>query len=216
MSALIRYAWSDTLRSQRWIAPLFLVLVFTAIVSATSGDVLPSYSALAALMLFVATWLGMIFSNSEDPVQFTITATASSSATKVRLSKLIAAYGFTVVLGVSSLVGPPIVSTAGFSLRDLLIGVTEILVTAFVGVVLGSLCSRPIVRRTAWAFLLAVLGNLVFTTVPHLPPTSQFIALFSEANPQHVPVSMLVTAAESIGLAAVLLGASIRLARARS
>jgi hypothetical protein len=216
MNALVRYAWSDTISAQRWVAPMFVFLGVDAIASATTGNVLPAYSAVAATLLFIATWCGLLFSNTEDPVQNAVTVATSGSETKVRLSKLVAAYEFSVALGMVGLIGPAIATSSPATASDIVTGGCEILVTALAGVALGALFSRPIVRRAAWAFLGAVGASLGLLIIPHCPPTAQFVSLFSKTHPTHVQVSMLIIAGETVAMATVFVLTSLRLARART
>jgi hypothetical protein len=214
--ALVAYTWSNVARSQRWVPPLVLFGAVLAIFSASTGSVLPSYSGVAASLLFIATWVSLIFANTEDAIQVAVTQTAAGSRAKVRLAKLLAAYLFAVVLGLLGLVGPAVASPSGVTLSAVLIGASEMAITALAGVAIGALCSRPIIKRTAWAFFSAIIGCLVIVLVPHCPPTDQLILLFDHTRPQHVPLAMIAIAGETVALAFVMISASLRVAKARS
>ena len=79
MIALVRYVGRDTLRSQRWVAPLLCFGAIDAIIGAQSGSVLPSYAIGAAALLFITTWLTVVIVNNEDPIQQSITEVCASA-----------------------------------------------------------------------------------------------------------------------------------------
>ncbi len=89
MIALVRYVATDTLRSQRWVAPLLCFAVIDAIIGAQTGSVLPSYAIGAAALLFITTWLTVVVVNNEDPIQQSITEVCAGSQTQVRVAKLL-------------------------------------------------------------------------------------------------------------------------------
>ena len=85
MRALVRYICSDTLRGQRWVAPLLCFVAVDAIASTQNGSVLPTFAITATALLFVATWLTVVIVNNEDPVQQAITESCAGSRTTVRI-----------------------------------------------------------------------------------------------------------------------------------
>ena len=216
MIALVRYTGSDLLRSQRWVAPLLCFLGAEAIIDANTGSVLPTYALSATILLFIATWLTIVITNHEDPVQHEVTIVTAGSRAKVRLAKLLTAYLACAGLGLIGLIGPPLASSGGVTLGDLGAGAAAHLVTGLAGVALGALCSRPIVRQTAWALLIAVLIDLTDVVVPSGVPTRQLLVLFNKTAPRDLVWTIGLIAVETLAIAAVAVMASVRLARLRS
>lgn len=216
MIALIRYTWRGMFRSQRWVAPVLCFVIIEAIIDANTGSVLPTYAASAAVLLFIATWLAIVVANNEDPVQREVTVVAAGSHARVRVANLMTAYLAAVLLGLVGLIGPPLASSQGVRPRDLAAGAVAHAVTALAGVVLGTLCSRPIIRRTAWALLIAVVLDLADVVVPNGPPTRQILVLFNEVHPGRLALYLVLVAVETVAIGAVVVVAALRLARLRS
>jgi hypothetical protein len=213
MRALFRYALTDALRSQRWVAPVLTYGVAVAILSAQTGSVLPTYAALAAVLLFISTWLSIVVVNNEDPIQLSITTSCAGSQFNVRLSKLLVAFSLASVLGIVGLIGPPLASSSGVSGTELLAGVAAQLLTALTGTALGGLCSRPLISRRAWSVLVGTAVCLVTVIVPHCPPTRQLLILFNETDSTGLGIPVLLVALETLAISAMAVGVSLRVAR---
>jgi hypothetical protein len=187
-----------------------------AVFSAQSGSVLPTYAFLAAALLFVSTWLTVVLSNQEDPIQQSITIVCAGSPSKVRLAKLLVAFLLAAALGLLGLIGPMLASSGGLSLRVVLAGISAQLIAALAGVALGAVCSRPIVRRRAWAVLIGVAVGLATVIIPHAPPTRQLLVLFNRTGTFSLGLPILLIAAETVVIAMVLVSWSLRMAQRRS
>ena len=78
------------------------------------------------------------------------------------------------------------------------------------------MCSRPIVRRRAWAVLIGVAAGLATVIIPHAPPTRQLLVLFNRTGSFSLGLPILFIAAETVVIALVLVGWSLRMAQRRS
>ncbi len=213
MTALVRYVWTDTLRSQRWVAPILCFGAIEAVICAQAGSVLPTYAAMAAVLLFVATWLSVLTINNEDPVQQSITIVCAGSPSKVRLAKVTVAFLVATALGVVGTIGPPLASASGTTVTDALAGISAQVFTALAGVALGALCSRPLVSRRAWSVLAGVSVCLATVIVPYAPPTRQLLVVFNETGSFALGIPILLIGVETAILAIVGIGASLRIAQ---
>ena len=213
MSALIRYVWIDTLRSQRWVAPILCFGAIEAIVCAQSGSVLPTYATIAAALLFIATWLSIVTINNEDPIQQSITVVCAGSETRVRMAKVTVAFLVAAALGIVGTIGPPLASSSGTTVTDALAGVSAQLLTALAGVALGALCSRPLITRRAWSVLVGFAVCLVTVIIPYGPPTRQLLVVFDKIGPVALGTPILLIGAETLIIAIVAVGASLRIAQ---
>jgi hypothetical protein len=215
MIALVRYVGRDTLRSQRWVAPLVCFGAIDAIIGAQSGSVLPSYAIGAAALLFITTWLTVVIVNNEDPIQQSITEVCAGSQTKVRVSKLEVSLLIAVPLGVLGMIAPTVVSTSKTTITEIIAGICAQIITAVMGVTFGALCSRPIIRRKSWSVLLGVLLGMATVLIPHGPPTRQLLVLFNETGHVALGPPVLLVGLETLVLTGIALTWSLRLARQR-
>jgi hypothetical protein len=211
--ALLRYSWIDTLRSQRWVAPILCFGAVEAIVCAQAGSVLPTYAVLAAVLLFIATWLSIVTINNEDPIQQSITGVCAGGQGKVRLAKVSAAFLVAAILGVAGTTGPPLATSNGSSATDALAGLSAQLLAALAGVALGALCSRPLITRRAWSVLIGAGVCLVTVIVPYAPPTRQLLVLFNKTGSYKIGLPLVLIGVETIIIAIVAVSASLRIAR---
>jgi hypothetical protein len=215
MIALMKYNGRDTLRSQRWVAPVLCFAAIDAIIGAQTGSVLPSYAIGAAALLFIATWLTVVVINSEDPIQQGITEVCAGSQTTVRLSKLAVSLLIAVVLGVLGMIAPTIVSGSPVTAKAAFAGICAQLITAVTGVTFGAICSRPIIRRRSWSVLLGVLLGMATVLIPHGPPTRQLLVLFDKTGHFALGLPVLLIGMETLLLAGLVTAWSLRFAQRR-
>jgi hypothetical protein len=213
--ALVRYVGRDTMRSQRWVAPLLCFAAIDAIIGAQTGSALPSYAIEAAALLFITIWLTVVIINNEDPIQQTITDVCAGSQTKVRVSKLAVSLLFGIALGVLGMISPTIHAGSPTTIKDVAAGFGAQVITAVMGVTFGAICSRPIVRRRSWSVLLGVLLGMATVLIPHGPPTRQLLVLFNETGQFALGPPVLFIGLETLLLAAIALAWSLRFARHR-
>ena len=215
MIALAMYVGRDTLRSQRWVAPLLCFAAIDAIIGAQTGSVLPSYAIGAAALLFITTWLTVVVVNNEDPIQQNITEVCAGSQTKVRISKLGVSLLIAVLLGELGMIAPTVISSSGAPIQEVVAGVCAQVITALMGVTFGALCSRPIIRRRSWSILLGVLLGMATVLIPHGPPTRQLLVLFNETGQIALGPPVVLIGLETLIFAGVVLTWSLRFARQR-
>jgi len=215
MRALVRYVGADALRSQRWLAPLLSYLAVLAVLDATSGPVRSTYATSAVLLVPVATWVTVVVNQSEDPVQTWITTTSAGSDTRLRLAKLVTAGLGCAALGAVAVVAPVLTTSHHWSATDLGLGTLAHLLCGAVGVAFGALCSRPVIRRTAWAVLAATALSLADVLIPNAPPARQLLALLEAAHPGHLGASLAVTSVETVAVCALVTAGAVTLAQRR-
>ena len=216
MLALLRYTLSDTFHAQRWVAPVLIMGVIDAVVSAQAGFILPTYAIVATVLLFLGTWLTVVIVNNEDPVQQTITESCAGNRAKVRLAKLLLSFLLSVFLGFAAMVPPIFLSNQDVRSQDLVAGACAQAIAALAAVGLGALCSRPIVRRHAWSVLLAFLVGLGTILIPNGVPSRQLLVLFNKTGQVALAVPILLIGLETLALCVLAVVLSIRLASSRS
>ena len=217
MIALLRYLAADSLRSQRWTAPLLGFAVAVAIIAPSdAAPLLPTMTMSAAALLPAALWLTVVVNHSEDPVQTHITGVTIGSLTRARVAKLGTAYlGCLVLTGLG--LGWVLTSTNDRITLGLLgMGVLVHLLCALAGVALGALSSRPVLPRIGWTVLTGVGICLSELLIPGMPPIHPLLVAFGEHPPANPWPTLGWVAAETVPLAAAaILGAHL-VAQARS
>jgi hypothetical protein len=215
MIALVRYVGTDTLRSQRWVAPLLCFGAIDSIIGAQTGSALPSYAIEAAALLFITIWLTVVVVNNEDPIQQTITEVCAGSQTKLRISKLVVSLVLGIALGLLGMIAPTILTGSPTTTKEVAAGFGAQVITAVMGVTFGAICSRPIVRRRSWSVLLGVLLGMATVLIPHGPPTRQLLVLFNETGHLALGLPVLLVGLETLVIAAIALTWSLEFARRR-
>ncbi|MET7641045.1 ABC transporter [Streptomyces sp. NPDC005438] len=171
MNALLRYHWALLLRSYRWLPPLILYAVFLAIGVQYGQPVLDGLGYTAAAVLPVTAWLVRAVVTME-PVGARHCVAAARGGQRAHLAGLLVAGQAGVVLGLAGVLATVAVSdphsTVGQvpvrPLTALPAGVLATLVCVLLGLAVGALCNRPVLRGPGWpvpATMLAALLVLV-------------------------------------------------------
>ncbi len=215
--AIVRYLASDILRSQRWMAAFILYATGVLLINSGGGTLLGTFAAYSAFVLIGSVWISVVALTSEDPTQAQITAVTVGGPTRLRLAKLATAgIGCAIVVVASALVPLALHNYSGPTRAgDIGEGIAALIVTVIAGVAIGAVVTRPVIRRSGWAFLLAAVAVLADTLVPGAPPTRQILGRFSADHPSHIGPFVLEIVVETVLLAAVLVTGSTIVARRR-
>ncbi|MEV7402425.1 ABC transporter [Streptomyces sp. NPDC091267] len=177
MTALLRYQAALLVRSQRWLAPVFLYLAFLAVGVRSGQPVLDSLGYAAAGLLPVTAWLVHVCVNQEPPAARTVVAAAAGGQPRAHLASLLAALGCAGLLGAAATATVLLISEPASTDHRVKVplpsaGAAGLLATAccvLLGAAAGALCTRPLLHRRGWsmaATVLAVLLALVTTGSP--------------------------------------------------
>ena len=90
------------------------------------------------------------------------------------------------------------------------------LIMSVAAVGLGALCSRPVIRRRAWSFLLGALVCLATILIPSGPPTCELLVLFNKTGSFVLGVPVALIALETLVLGALAIAISLRVSLRRS
>ncbi|GIJ51772.1 hypothetical protein Val02_86580 [Virgisporangium aliadipatigenens] len=174
MTALVRYTLSMTVHGQAYLPPL--ILWASAVVVLTMNDLGPltgSYAACAMTLFVCLTWLTAVQVNTESQTQRAMTAVAAGGLPRVFVAHVLAALVFSAALTAVGLVFPIVAGTHTVTAADVAIGATAQGICAVTGIAAGLLCSRPVVPRTGYAVVLALLLDgflLIANAVPPVGP----------------------------------------------
>ncbi|MFI9168050.1 ABC transporter [Streptomyces lincolnensis] len=176
MTALLRYQTALLLRSQRWLPPFILYVVFLGVGVQGGQPVLDSLGYAAAALLPVAAWLVRICVSGEPPAAQHCVAAAVGPG-RAHLARLLVALGGAAVLGTVATVVVTWISDPASSDHQTRVpvlpagaaGLLAALACALLGTAVGALTTWPVLRTTGRAvpaLLLAALLSLVVSGSP--------------------------------------------------
>jgi hypothetical protein len=175
MVALVRYTFATMFHGQRYLAPVLLFLGALAVISRNDNGPLPPVYALCAGALFIcATWLTMALISVEDPTHRAVTVVAAGRSIRVLLAAVAVALVSCLALTGAGLVLPLLLGTHTVEPADLGVGLEAHLVCACAGIAIGLLCSRLVIRRQGYAFVLALGLVMIMLLVRGLPVNTLF------------------------------------------
>lgn len=215
MTAIVRYALADYLRSQRFLPPLVIFFGFLAVFHASQGTVLPGYAAGAAALVPISVWLTLSLHHTEDPLQAAVTAVNAGGHQRVLFAKTYAVLTCVLVLTAVALMWPALFTGHRPALIDLAIGFCAHLTCGLTGIALGTCCIRPLVRRQGYAFSAGVFLSLVALVGRWMSPVNETIRLLSAAPPRPCAVELLLLTAWALVMLVAVVFLAARLARRR-
>lgn len=211
MTALLRYQISLLLHSQRWLPPILLYGTYLAVGVQAGQPVLDALGYAAAALLPVTAWLVRICVTQEPDAARAVTAAATGTH-RAHLAALLAA---TVFAGVLAAVGTLIVLVISEPLNadhtvevPLLpagsAGLLAAAVCLLLGLAVGALCSRPLLRRRGWSIAVNAVVALAALVVVGSPAKYAISGLVtgSLTGAVHIPALPFVAAALVAAVAA--------------
>jgi hypothetical protein len=210
MTALVRYLLADVLRTQRWVPPMLTYLVLLMIIGPPTGPVLPTYAMAAAALVPIGMWITVVVFHSEEPAQAAITMSITGGYGRVWPAKVLTALLCTLVLAMASLIWLTVTSN---QYAHLGIGFIDYAMTALAGVAFGTMISRPVLAKISWTALVGVGVCLAQLLIRQAPPINAMIDLYTDTSPGTGQI--LLIAAETVVLSAVVIGVAYALARRR-
>lgn len=205
MIGLIRYGFATMLHSQRYLAP---VLLFTGVLgvfsSGDSGPLAPVYALGAALLFVCSTWFTIVLLGVEDPAHRAITIVAAGRSRRLLLASIAVAMLSSLVLAGFALVFPLLVARHPVAGLDLVVGLEAQLTCASVGIAIGLLCSRLVIRRQGFALVTALALVIVALLAPGMVPVNVLIHRMSEGS---TSAALVAPVSGLLAIAVVILAA---------
>ncbi len=206
MIALVRYTTATMLHSQRYLAPVLLFMAVVGISSSNdSGPLPPIYGLCAGALYVCATWFTIALISIEDPARRAITIVSSGDSRRVLLASVSVAVVSCSVLAVIGLILPLLVGAHTVGISDLVLGLEAELTCAAMGISIGLLCSRLVIRRQGYALIVAVALVMAVLLVRGLPPVNVLFRLMTNATASGALIS---PAGGLLAIAVVVLVAS--------
>ncbi|MEU1372550.1 ABC transporter [Streptomyces triculaminicus] len=220
MTALLRYQTALLIRSHRWLAPLLLHVAFLAVGVRVGEPVLGALGIAAAALVPTAAWLTRVCVTNEPPAARDCSAAAAGPG-RTHLAAVLTALLASAALGTVCAALVAAVSAPTSADRAVAVpfwpalraGVAAALACALLGVAVGALCNRPLLRSTARAVPATVLAVflVLFAGVSPAMAAVQGLVTGSRDGSVHVPLLPLAAAAVlTAGATAVACAASGR------
>lgn len=194
--------------SMRWLGPVLIALIWTSFVVANPGPALGNASSSFLMLVGVTCWLTVAIGNVDDDGHRELLAAAAGSPAQLQRVRALSAYiGANVIGLVTTGAGVAAATQATRSIGEAhIIGgclLLELTATA-IGVGIGTLLHRPVVRHGG-ATLLVATGALVGLIL--LPPVQHVLRQLNDDRTGGLVVLTLVALAAgtaSVGAAGVL------------
>ena len=208
MSALYRYLMKSVLLSQRYLPPMLIFFGALAVGTASdNGPLQSSYAFGVLVMLVCSTWLTVAIVNHEDPTQRQITLVTVGSSLRVLATTIGVVATWCLPLLAFGLICPLVTGDHRVTAGDLLVGAVAQLASAMIGIAIGVLCSRLLIRRIGIAMLTAATLILLMM-VRRISPVSALMKVLSDeksAAANAVPTTLLALMCLAVMVAAVLI-----------
>ncbi|MFF0267427.1 hypothetical protein [Kribbella sp. NPDC004536] len=212
MTSLYRYLMNSVLLSQRYLPPMLIFFGALAVGTASdNGPLQSSYAFGVLVMLVCSTWLTVAIVNHEDPRQRQITLVTVGDSLRVLAVTIAVVVTWCVPLLLFGLICPLVTGDHKVTIGDLLIGTVAQLASAMVGIAIGVLCSRLLIRRIGIAMLTAATLILLMM-VRRISPVSALMKVLSDeksAATNAVPATLLAAVCLAVLVAAVLVARTI-------
>ncbi|MEV6108649.1 ABC transporter [Streptomyces sp. NPDC051940] len=221
MTALVRYQWALLVRGHRWIAPVVLYAAILAVGIRGGEPALDSLGFAAAALTPSAAWLVRVCVTAE-PDAARACAAAARGAGRTHLAAVLAASaaslvlavaGTAVTLAVSDLRGygdGPALGAAPAAAA----GLTAAAACALLGIAVGALANRPVLRSPARS-VPAMLAGAVAVLVAGVSPANAAVSGLTEASQQGTVRLPLLSLALSAAVAAAAVAAACAVSRRR-
>lgn len=205
MTALLRYQAALLVRSQRWLPPFILYVVFLGVGVQSGQPILDSLGYAAAALLPVAAWLVRICVSNEPP-EARACVSAAVGPGRAHLASLLVALAGAVLLGtvttlVVTLISDPVSADHQTPVPRFPAGAAGLLATlacALLGTAVGALTTWPLLRSPGRAVPAMLLAALLTTVTTGSPAQAAVQGLVTGSREGTVPLPLLPLAAAAL------------------
>lgn len=205
MTALLRYQAALLVRSQRWLPPFILYVVFLGVGVQSGQPILDSLGYAAAALLPVAAWLVRICVSNEPPAARACVSAAVGPG-RAHLASLLVALAGAVLLGtvttlVVTLISDPVSADHQTPVPRFPAGAAGLLATlacALLGTAVGALTTWPLLRSPGRAVPAMLLAALLTTVTTGSPAQAAVQGLVTGSREGTAPLPLLPLAAAAL------------------
>jgi hypothetical protein len=189
-------------RSYRWIGPVVLVAVVSAVLSSDPGPALDNLAAVLFLLIGHAAWTTVVCGNVDDAGHRDMAAARAGSPGRLHVHRALAA------LAVSITVGIPVVAVASLVTDGRDPGAATVVAaaagTAVAAALLGcaatTLVHRPLVDNLAVS---VTVGVAALVGLPFVPPVATVLRAFSHGRTEGLVVLLGLAASATAATGAL-------------
>jgi hypothetical protein len=205
MTALLRYQAALLVRSQRWLPPFILYVVFLGVGVQSGQPILDSLGYAAAALLPVAAWLVRICVSNEPPAARACVSAAVGPG-RAHLASLLVALAGAALLGtvttlVVTLISDPVSADHQTPVPRFPAGAAGLLATlacALLGTAVGALTTWPLLRSPGRAVPAMLLAALLTTVTTGSPAQAAVQGLVTGSREGTAPLPLLPLAAAAL------------------
>jgi len=220
MGAVVRYQAALLARSQRWLPPVLLYVVFLGIGVQGGQPLLDSLGYAAAALLPTAAWLVRVCVGNEPPAARSVVAAAVGPG-RAHLGAVLVGAGAGLGIGllgtlVVTWISAPVssdhqrrVPVPDAAVAGLLAAVT----CALLGTAIGVISAWPVLRTPGRAVPALMLGALLTLVVTGSPAQAAVSGLVTGSRQASVPTPVLPLLAAAVVTAGVVAGACALVSR---
>ena len=146
----------------RWVGPILVLLVWVVAAIGAGGSGLELASVFFPAYMIVGTWLTIITGNIDDDAHRDLLAAAAGSASRLHVLRSIAVLMMTGTIAIAIAVVVAVVAQPGRSTLTVLVVAASVSISGLlIGIGIGTLLHRPLLRHRGMSVLLATGGCIV-------------------------------------------------------
>lgn len=193
---MIAFTVRLTLRSMRWLGPVLIALIWTSFTVANPGPALSNASSSFMMFVTVTCWITIAIGNVDDDGHRELLTAAAGSPARLHRGRAVSAYLAANVIALVATVADVAAATSPtrpISQLHVVGGCVLLqLAATAIGVGIGTVLHRPVVRQAGAALLVAVaaLVGLIL-----LPPVQHVLRQFNDDRTGGLVVLTLVALA---------------------
>ena len=150
------------LRSMRWVGPFLVLLIWVVLAIGAGGTGLEFASVLFPAYVIVGTWLTIITGNVDDDAHRDLLAAAAGSASRLHVLRSTTVLVMTGTIALAVAVVVAVVAQPGRSTLTVLVVAASVSISGLlIGIGIGTLLHRPLLRHRGLSLLLATGGCIV-------------------------------------------------------
>ena len=146
----------------RWVGPILMLLVWVVAAIGAGGSGLELASVFFPAYVIVGTWLTIITGNVDDDAHRDLLAAAAGSASRLHVLRSTTVLVMTGVIAVAVAVVVAVMAQPGRSTLNVLVVAASVSMSGLlIGIGIGTLLHRPLLRHRGFSILLATGGCIV-------------------------------------------------------
>ena len=157
-------------RSMRWVAPSLILLTWIALTVSNPGPTLANAGGMFFVVVAVTCWLTIAIGNVDDDGHRELLAAAAGSPARLHRIRAVAALAASNLLSVLGTVACLVAATPPTRPTSELVGIGACLLMQLsgteLGVAIGTLLHRPVMRHAGFTVLLAIAAILGLIPLP--------------------------------------------------